>query len=100
VSEITAVGSQGSATDTNTQTTKSPIDQLANKQTFLQLLVAQIKNQDPLKPTDGTAFVGQLAQFSELEQLIGIRGTLDTMNTRVEQAAGEEIAGTDTGSNN
>ena len=40
---------------------------------FLQLLVAQIQNQDPLNPTDSTQFVSQLAQFSELEQVIGIR---------------------------
>ena len=52
------------------------VDALANKETFLQLLVAQIKNQDPLKPTDGIQFVSQLAQFSELEQLIGIRGEI------------------------
>lgn len=49
---------------------------LANKETFLQLLVAQIKNQDPLKPMDGVQFLSQLAQFSELEQLIGIRQEL------------------------
>ena len=45
---------------------------------FLQLLVAQIKNQDPLNPTDGTQFVSQLAQFIELEQVVAIRGDLDS----------------------
>jgi len=45
-------------------------DPLANKTVFLQLLVAQLKNQDPLNPTDGTQFVSQLAQFSELEQVV------------------------------
>ncbi len=53
---------------------------LANEQTFLQLLVAQIKNQDPTQPTDGTQFLTQLAQFSQLEQLLGIKGDLDNMN--------------------
>ena len=57
------------------------MDQLANKETFLQLLVAQIKNQDPLQPTDGIQFVSQLAQFSQLEQLIGIRGELEAAKT-------------------
>jgi flagellar basal-body rod modification protein FlgD len=39
---------------------------LANQNVFLQLLVAQLKNQDPTQPADGTAFITQLAQFSEL----------------------------------
>lgn len=37
------------------------------KDAFLQLLVTQLKNQDPLSPQDNTAFVAQLAQFSSLE---------------------------------
>lgn len=35
---------------------------------FLTLLVTQLKNQDPLKPTDNTTFVAELAQFSQLDQ--------------------------------
>jgi flagellar basal-body rod modification protein FlgD len=35
---------------------------------FLQLLVAQLKNQDPSQPTDGTAFVTELAQFTNLQE--------------------------------
>ena len=53
-------------------TSSSPTDQLTNETTFLQLLVSQIKNQDPLNPTDSTQFIGQLVQFSQLEQLLGI----------------------------
>jgi flagellar basal-body rod modification protein FlgD len=48
-----------------------------NEQMFLQLLVAQLKNQDPMSPTDGTQFVSQLAQFSELEQVIAIRSDIE-----------------------
>jgi flagellar basal-body rod modification protein FlgD len=40
--------------------------------TFLKLLVSQLQNQDPLNPADSTQFVGQLAQFSSLEQLMQI----------------------------
>src|SRR5215467_12871742 len=50
------------------------------KTQFLQLLVAQLKGQNPLDPQDGTQFVTQLAQFSSLEQLINIKTDLDTMS--------------------
>jgi len=50
---------------------------LANEQTFLQLLVAQLQNQDPDDPMDGTQFVTQLAQFSSLEQELSMRQDLD-----------------------
>jgi len=39
---------------------------------FLQLLVAQLKNQDPMNPVDNQQFLAQLATFSSLEQLISI----------------------------
>lgn len=44
--------------------------------TFLKLLVAQLKNQDPLNPLDGTQFTGQIAQFSALEQQINTNNHL------------------------
>ena len=69
-----------SATTTGTTSSgaSSSLDSGVNEQMFLQLLVAQLKNQDPMNPTDSTQFVSQLAQFSELEQVIGIRGDIET----------------------
>jgi flagellar basal-body rod modification protein FlgD len=49
---------------------------VVNSEVFLQLLIAQIKNQDPLNPTDSVQYVSQLAQFSELEQVLGMRDDL------------------------
>ncbi len=40
---------------------------------FLELLVAQISNQNPLQPMDGTQYVSQLAEFSNVESLQSIR---------------------------
>jgi len=56
-----------------------PVDGLANEQTFLKLFVAQLKNQNPLQPQDGTQFVAQLAQFSSLEQQVQMRQDLDAL---------------------
>ena len=52
---------------------------IVGKDDFLKLLVAQIKNQNPLNPADGVEFLTQLAQFTSLEQLIGIRTLLETL---------------------
>ena len=46
---------------------------------FLQMLVAQLQNQDPLNPQDSADFAAQLAQFSTVEQLIGVREGVDAL---------------------
>ena len=47
------------------------------KDAFLQLLVCQIQNQDPLNPQDDTQFVAQLATFSQLEQMQNLNATYE-----------------------
>ena len=64
---------------------------LGNQTTFLQLLVAQLKNQDPLKPQDGSAFVAQLAQFSDLEQQIGTHADLDAIRQLLAASAAAPV---------
>ena len=53
------------------------------KDAFLQLLVAQIKYQDPLEPQDNSSFVAELAQFSALEQMNNVATNLDALSTVV-----------------
>lgn len=49
------------------------------QQEFLQLLVAQMRNQDPVNPMDGAEFASQLAQFNSVEQLISVNQGLDQL---------------------
>ncbi len=58
-----------------------------DKNMFLQLLVAQLRNQDPLNPSDGTQFVAQLAQFQQLEQAINMGQDIAAMRIDLEQIA-------------
>lgn len=59
-----------------------------SRDTFLRLLVAQIRNQNPLSPADGIEFLTQLAQFTELEQLIGMRQELEAIRGSLAGATG------------
>ncbi len=49
------------------------------KEDFMKLLVTQLGNQDPMKPTDPGEFVAQLSQFTSLEQLVNIKSGLDLL---------------------
>ena len=51
-----------------------------DKDAFLQLLVAQMKYQDPMEPTDNTEYVAQLAQFSSLEAMNNMGDTMNLQN--------------------
>ena len=48
-----------------------------DKDAFLQLLVAQMKYQDPLQPTSNTEYISQLATFSELEEMQNVSASMD-----------------------
>ena len=75
-------------------------------ETFLTLLTAQMRNQDPLKPMDSTAFVAQLASFSTVEQQIETNAKLDKIldtfnaspSTQLAEWIGKEISRTESDS--
>ncbi len=60
-----------------------------DKDAFLQLLVAQMKYQDPLEPTSNTEFISQYAQFSQVEQLQNMASGMDLQ--RASQLVGKEV---------
>ncbi len=57
---------------------------------FLKLLVTQMKNQDPTKPMDSTEYIAQLATFSNVEQAINANKKLDELiqETKIAQGIG------------
>jgi flagellar basal-body rod modification protein FlgD len=57
-------------------------DKSLDKNAFLKLLVAQLKNQDPLQPQENSEFVAQLAQFTSVEQTMGINDRLDALSAQ------------------
>ncbi|KQU64788.1 flagellar basal body rod modification protein [Aminobacter sp. DSM 101952] len=73
----TSVPGTSSANKTATGT-PAPSKTQVDYNSFLKLLVAQMKNQDPTKPMDSTQYVAQLATFSQVEQSV-------QMNTRLDQ---------------
>jgi flagellar basal-body rod modification protein FlgD len=52
---------------------------------FLQLLVAQLRNQNPANPADGTQFIAQLAQFQQLEQSVNTGQDIATIRQDLDQ---------------
>lgn len=49
------------------------------KNEFMELMIAQLKNQNPLEPQDNGEFISQLAQFSSLEEMQSLSGSVDDM---------------------
>ena len=69
----TASSTQASTTDAK----KASLDY----DSFLTLLIAQMKNQDPTDPMDASAQIAQLATFSQVEQAIQMNSNLETLIT-------------------
>jgi flagellar basal-body rod modification protein FlgD len=76
------------ATDQTTTSTTKPAATTVDKNMFLQLLVAQLKNQNPLSPTDPMSFVQQLAQYQQLEQTVNTGQDISEIRKDMDQLAG------------
>lgn len=60
-----------------------------DKDAFLQLLVAEMQNQDPLEPTTNTEYISQFATFSELEEMQNMSSSMDM--SRAQSLVGKEV---------
>jgi len=95
VSALTSSSSSSASSSTATASASADADQ----QVFLQLLVSQLQNQDPMNPTDSTQFVTELAQFSELDQVIGIRSDIESYHTEAAATTSPTTTDGQTGTN-
>jgi flagellar basal-body rod modification protein FlgD len=89
---VAPTSSVTSTTQSPPTTTAAPPDSL-DYNSFLTLLIAQMKNQDPTKPADPSQFISQLASFSGVEQAIKTNNKLDTMMTSLALSQAEGFIG-------
>lgn len=78
----------GAPTTGSTAVNATGFNQLADPSTFLQLLVAQLKNQDPDNPTDPTAFMTEIAQLTSVE-------SQTSLNSQEQAVAADSMLGKD-----
>jgi flagellar basal-body rod modification protein FlgD len=84
---VGAVASTQSSTSSTATTVTNPSSQL-NETDFLNLLVSQLENQDPLNPESDTDFASQMAQFSSLQGM-------NDLNSSFNQLYGVNLLGLD-----
>jgi flagellar basal-body rod modification protein FlgD len=77
---------------TSTTADSTGLNQLDNSQTFLQLLVAQLENQDPTNPTDPTSFMTEIAQLTAVQSQTSLSAEEQTV--AADSMIGLTVAGT------
>ena len=96
-STLPAATSASTSSSTSASTNTPPT---VNYTEFLQLLVQELKNQDPSNPSDPTQFVSQIATFSNVEQAVQSNATLTSLLTttalsQAENAIGKTVTSAD-----
>jgi len=81
----TAKSAETKATGTDTEETSGLPTKELGRDAFLQLLVLELQNQDPLEPVKNSEMVAQLAQFSALEQMEALNGSFESLSGNVDQ---------------
>ncbi|MCD8566414.1 MAG: hypothetical protein LRY36_00490 [Alphaproteobacteria bacterium] len=84
----TYVQSTNLTSSSTSSTTSSDLDDLEQKKAdFLNILLTQLQNQNPLDPMDTNEYTAQLVQYSELEQLIDLNGNASSILTALSSNA-------------
>lgn len=86
---------QVSSLDSKTLQTQvaTTIQKQLDKNAFLQLLVTQLKNQNPLQPSGTDDFINQMVQFTILEQLANMNAVMEQIANYIELSQGASLIG-------
>jgi len=89
---VYGVGAITPRTAQATAATQNVADQLG-EDAFMKLLLAELKNQDPLKPMEDKDFIAELAQFNSLSQLTQMNQALEDLMASQSIAQGASLIG-------
>jgi flagellar basal-body rod modification protein FlgD len=92
-----ATGSAAGSGSTGSSSSSSAATPPVTENMFLQLLVAQLQNQDPSNPADSTQFVTQLAQFQTMEQSMNQGTNISAIRTDLDQIVASLTSSSGTG---
>lgn len=93
VAPTTSATTNPTTASTSATSTTAAASATVNYNQFLQLLVAELKNQDPTSPTDPTQYMSQLASFSTVEQQITTNNSLSSLLTSSALSQADDIIG-------
>jgi flagellar basal-body rod modification protein FlgD len=87
------VSALGGTTTAISQTTSRQQGSSLDQEAFLQLLITQMKTQDPTKPMESTEYMSQLASFSQVEQSVQLNTKLDSLLASSALSLAESVIG-------
>ena len=85
--------STGTTTDSGASSQLTSNATHLGKDDFLKLLMTQLQHQDPLNPVDDKAFMGEMAQFSQLEQITNLSQSMTKLNFSTQVANASSLIG-------
>ena len=90
---ITSINSSNAAASAATSASGAPISTDGTEDRFLKLLIAQMKNQDPLNPMDNAQVTSQMAQINTVQGISQLNATMQTMLTQFQGSQAISLTG-------
>ncbi len=89
ISSVDAIIKNGEVVNAKNETTNKTTPTGYDKDAFMQILVAQMKYQDPLEPTSNTEYINQYATFTQVEQLSNMANAMSL--SRASEMVGKTV---------